>query len=215
MVWLVLVLAGLLEVAWSLGLRYTHGFTRPLPSLFTGAAIIASMILLARATRTLPIGTAYAIWVGIGVVGATLGGLILHGEALPPRRAIFLALLVVAILGLKLTAPEAEDRDRDQPPVGPGGGAGGGDGTGLGAGSTGGIGSGTFGSGMVGSSGVGGGASGSAAGSGSGSPCCSTGAPPHPNANIAARAADKNTERRITRSSLFWRPRGRRINAGG
>lgn len=147
MVWLVLILAGILEVVWSLGLKYTQGFTRPLPSLLTALAIAASMMLLARATRTLPIGTAYAIWVGIGVVGATLGGLILHGEALPPRRAIFLALLIVSILGLKLTAPDGEPGDPDQPPVG--GGAGGGDGTGPGAGSTGGGGSGTLGSGVV------------------------------------------------------------------
>ncbi len=103
MVWLVLVAAGLLEVVWSLGLKHTEGFTRPVPSAITGAAIIASMYLLARAARTLPIGTAYAVWVGIGVIGAAIGGVVLFGESMPPKRALFLALLVVSITGLKLT----------------------------------------------------------------------------------------------------------------
>lgn len=105
MPWFVLVLAGLLEVVWSLGLKYTHGFTRPMPSAVTAAAIVSSMLLLARAARTLPIGTAYAVWVGIGVVGAAIGGVVLFDEAMPPLRAAFLALLVLSIVGLKLTAP--------------------------------------------------------------------------------------------------------------
>lgn len=104
MAWFVLIVAGLLEVIWSLGLKYTQGFTRPLPSVVTGAAIVASMLLLARAARTLPIGTAYAIWVGIGVVGAAVGGVVLFGEAMPLRRIAFLVMLVVAIIGLKLTS---------------------------------------------------------------------------------------------------------------
>lgn len=102
--WLVLIIAGLLEVVWSVGLKYTQGFTRPAPSIITGAAIVASMILLAHAARTLPIGTAYAVWVGVGVLGAAIGGAVLFHEAMPPLRIAFLVLLLVAIVGLKLTA---------------------------------------------------------------------------------------------------------------
>lgn len=104
MAWYVLIAAGLLEVIWSLGLKYTHGFTRPLPSILTGLAIVASMVLLARAARTLPIGTAYAVWVGIGAIGAAVGGVVLFSEEMSPQRVLFLVLLVVSILGLKLTS---------------------------------------------------------------------------------------------------------------
>lgn len=103
--WFVLFVAGLLEVVWSLGLKFTKGFTQPGPSAVTGVAIVASMVLLARAARTLPIGTAYAVWVGIGAVGAAIGGVVLFDEPISPLRVFFLLLLVVAILGLKLTAP--------------------------------------------------------------------------------------------------------------
>ncbi|HCF56641.1 MAG TPA: hypothetical protein DFS52_01425 [Myxococcales bacterium] len=105
MAWPVLIVAGVLEAAWSLGLKFTHGFTSPVPSVITDAAIVASMLLLARAVRTLPIGTAYAVWVGIDVVGATLGAVVLFDEAMPPLRVVFLALLVTSIIGLKLTSP--------------------------------------------------------------------------------------------------------------
>ncbi len=104
MAWLVLIAAGALEVAWSLGLKYTHGFTRPVPSVFTGAANVGSMLLLAQAARTLPIGTAYAVWVGIGVVGTAIGDVALFGEAMPPLRLVFVVLLVMSIVGLKLTS---------------------------------------------------------------------------------------------------------------
>lgn len=104
MAWFVLIIAGLLEVVWSLGLKYAQGFTRPVPSVVTGAAIVASMVLLARAARTLPIGTAYAVWVGIGVVGATVGGVVLFDETMSPLRVAFVALLIVSIVGLKLTS---------------------------------------------------------------------------------------------------------------
>ncbi|MRG95452.1 quaternary ammonium compound efflux SMR transporter SugE [Polyangium spumosum] len=104
MAWFFLILAGVLEVVWSLGLKYTQGFTRPVPSLITGTAIVASMVLLSRAARTLPIGTAYAIWVGIGAVGAAIGGVVLFDEAMPPLRVAFVVLLVASIVGLKLTA---------------------------------------------------------------------------------------------------------------
>lgn len=104
MAWFMLFVAGLLEVVWALGLKYTHGFTRLVPSLVTGLAIVASMFLLARAARTIPIGTAYAVWVGIGALGAALGGVLLFDEAMPPLRVFFVALLVVSIVGLKLSA---------------------------------------------------------------------------------------------------------------
>lgn len=107
MAWFVLIIAGLLEVVWSLGLKYTEGFTRPLPSVATGAAIVGSMLLLARAAQTLPIGTAYAVWVGIGAVGAALGGIVLFGESMSLPRVAFLVLLVVSIVGLKLTSSSA------------------------------------------------------------------------------------------------------------
>lgn len=104
MAWFVLILAGMFEVVWSLGLKFTDGFTRPLPSVVTGAALVASVVLLAHAARTLPIGTAYAVWVGMGAIGAAIGGALLFGETMPPRRAAFLALLVVSIAGLRLTS---------------------------------------------------------------------------------------------------------------
>lgn len=104
MAWFVLIVAGLLEVVWSLGLKLTQGFTRPLPSVVTGAAIVASMYMLARAARTVPIGTAYAVWVGIGAVGAAIGGVVLFDESMPSLRLLFVALLVTSIVGLKLTS---------------------------------------------------------------------------------------------------------------
>ena len=104
MSWFKLVVAGLLEVGWAIGLPYTRGFTRALPSALTIAAIAASLWLLASAARVIPIGTAYAVWVGIGATGAAIIGVVLLHEPLPPLRAVFLVLLVVAIVGLKLTA---------------------------------------------------------------------------------------------------------------
>jgi len=104
MAWAILFLAGLLEIAWAIGLKYTQGFTKLVPSVLTIAAIVASMWLLAVASRTLPIGTAYAVWVGIGATGAAILGVVLLGEPLPPARAVCLVLLVVSIVGLKLTA---------------------------------------------------------------------------------------------------------------
>jgi quaternary ammonium compound-resistance protein SugE len=102
--WWLLLVAGLLEVGWAIGLKYTDGFTKPLPSLLTGAAIVGSMILLSLAARAIPIGTAYAVWTGIGVAGAATLGIILLGEAATPGRLFFLAMLLVAVIGLKLTS---------------------------------------------------------------------------------------------------------------
>lgn len=104
MAWFALLLAGILEVAWSVGLVYTKGFTKPVPSVLTVIALGGSMWLLAFATRTLPIGTAYPIWVGIGALGAACAGVVLFGEAMSPARAVFVLLLVLSIVGLKVTA---------------------------------------------------------------------------------------------------------------
>ncbi len=104
--WVLLALAGLLEAAWAIGLKYTDGFTLLVPSLLTGLALAASMWLLAVAARTLPIGTAYAVWVGIGATGAAILGVVLFHEPLSAARIGFLALLVVSIVGLRLTASE-------------------------------------------------------------------------------------------------------------
>ena len=102
--WVLLALAGLLEAACAIGLKYTDGFTRLVPSLLTGLALATSMWLLAVAARTLPIGTAYAVWVGIGATGAAILGVVLFHEPLSLARVAFLTLLVVAIVGLRLTA---------------------------------------------------------------------------------------------------------------
>ena len=108
MAWIVLVIAGLLETGWAIGLKYTDGFRRPVPSVLTIGAIVVSMYLLSWSARTLPIGTAYAVWVGIGATGAAVLGIWLLGESANPARIFFLVLLVVAIAGLKLTATEAK-----------------------------------------------------------------------------------------------------------
>jgi len=104
MSWVILFVAGLLEVGWAVGLKYTDGFRRPLPTVLTVIAIAGSMWLLAIAAKTLPIGTAYAVWVGIGATGTALLGIVLFAEPTNPARLFFLALLVVAIVGLRLTA---------------------------------------------------------------------------------------------------------------
>jgi quaternary ammonium compound-resistance protein SugE len=103
MAWVLLVIAGLLEVCWSIGLKYSEGFTRLVPSVLTVAAMVASMGLLSLAVRRLPIGTAYAVWVGIGALGAAVLGILLFREPVTPWRVLFLVLLLTAIVGLKLT----------------------------------------------------------------------------------------------------------------
>lgn len=104
MAFVALVIAGILEVVWAIGLVYTQGFTRLWPSVVTLAALGASMWLLAFAARTIPIGTAYPIWVGIGALGAAAGGVVLFGEAVSVTRVVCLLGLVASIVGLKLTA---------------------------------------------------------------------------------------------------------------
>lgn len=104
MAWVMLIIAGLLEMCWAVGLKYTEGFTKPLPTVLTVLAIIASMVLLSLAARSLPIGTAYAVWVGIGALGAAILGMVLFHEPVSAPRLFFLALLLTSIIGLKLTA---------------------------------------------------------------------------------------------------------------
>jgi len=100
--WVLLFLAGLLEVAWAVGLKYTDGFTRPWPTAATVAAMIGSVVLLALAVRTLPLGTAYAVWTGIGTAGAVLLGIVLFQEPATLARLFFVGLIVAGIVGLKL-----------------------------------------------------------------------------------------------------------------
>jgi quaternary ammonium compound-resistance protein SugE len=104
MAWLYLLLAGLLEIAWAVGLKYTEGFTRLWPSLWTGAAMILSLLLLAVAVKSLPIGTAYAVWTGIGAVGTAVLGILLFGEPRGAARLLCVLLIVAGIVGLKLTS---------------------------------------------------------------------------------------------------------------
>ncbi len=104
MAWVYLLLAGLLEIAWAVGLKYTEGFTRLWPSLWTGAAMILSMLLLAVAVKSLPIGTAYAVWTGIGAVGTAVLGILLFGEPREVARLLCVLLIVAGIVGLKLTS---------------------------------------------------------------------------------------------------------------
>lgn len=101
--WIYLFIAGLLEICWAVGLKYTEGFTRLWPSVFTLVTLAASMFLLAKAAQTLPIGTAYAIWVGIGAVGAALFGILVFHESVTPLRIVFLTMLLVSIIGLKFS----------------------------------------------------------------------------------------------------------------
>ncbi|OMQ21451.1 MULTISPECIES: quaternary ammonium compound efflux SMR transporter SugE [Serratia] len=104
MAWIILIFAGLLEVVWAIGLKYTHGFTRLTPSIITVAAMVVSMILLANAMKTLPAGTAYAVWTGIGAVGAAVMGMVLLGESTNIMRILSLCLIVAGILGLKFSS---------------------------------------------------------------------------------------------------------------
>ena len=102
MVWLVLVAAGVLEIGWAIGLKYTDGFSRLWPSVATIGAMVVSLLLLGLAVRTLPVGTAYAVWTGIGTVGTVLLGMALFGEPATPLRLAFIAMIVGGIIGLKL-----------------------------------------------------------------------------------------------------------------
>lgn len=99
--WLVLIVAALCEIAWAIGLKYSDGFTRPIPSLATLLAMAVSVVLLGWAARTLPIGTAYAVWTGLGAAGTVLLGMVLFGEAATALRLLCVALILGGVLGLK------------------------------------------------------------------------------------------------------------------
>ena len=100
--WLYLIIAGCLEIVWALGLKYTEGFSKPLPSAITVGAMIGSVWLLALALKSIPVGTGYAVWVGIGAVGAAIGGVILFGESKSLPRIACILLIIAGVIGLKL-----------------------------------------------------------------------------------------------------------------
>jgi quaternary ammonium compound-resistance protein SugE len=104
MPWTLLFFAGLFEVAWAVGLKYTEGFSKPVPTTLTVAAMIASVVLLGLAMKHLPVGTAYAVWTGIGTIGTVVLGIALLGESAAPVRLACLGLIVLGIAGLKLSA---------------------------------------------------------------------------------------------------------------
>ncbi|MFJ3049129.1 MULTISPECIES: quaternary ammonium compound efflux SMR transporter SugE [Pseudomonas nitroreducens/multiresinivorans group] len=103
MSWIILFVAGLFEVGWAVGLKYTEGFTRPIPTILTVLAIITSMGLLGLAMRNLPLGTAYAIWTGVGAVGTVIVGIVLFGESMAPMRMLSVALILCGLVGLKMS----------------------------------------------------------------------------------------------------------------
>ena len=105
MAWILLVVAGLLEVVWAIGLKYTDGFTKTLPTTVTIAAMIASVWLLGVAMKSLPVGTAYSVWVGVGAVGTAVLGIILFREPANAARLVSIGLIVAGIVGLKLATP--------------------------------------------------------------------------------------------------------------
>ena len=103
--WLVLIVAGFFEVGWAVGLKYTDGFTRFWPTVGTVLAMVLSIVLLGLAVKTLPVGTAYAVWTGIGAVGTAIVGVLVFGESRDLGRIVSVALIVCGIIGLKLTSP--------------------------------------------------------------------------------------------------------------
>ncbi len=104
MAWFLLFLAGMFEIGWAVGLKYTDGFTRPVPTILTVISMVISVVLLGLAVKTLPMGTAYAVWTGIGTVGTVLLGIWLLGDPATLVRLLCIGLIVIGIAGLKLTA---------------------------------------------------------------------------------------------------------------
>lgn len=104
MAWTILIIAGLLEICWAIGLKYTEGFTRLWPSIGTVLAIVMSLWLLSIAMKSIPVGTAYSIWVGVGAVGTVVFGILLFGEALNMARLLSVLLIIVGIVGLQLSS---------------------------------------------------------------------------------------------------------------
>lgn len=105
MAWIILIVAGLFEIGWAVGLKYTEGFTRAIPTGLTIISMIISLALLGLALRTLPLGTAYAVWTGVGTVGTALLGMWLFGEPAQAMRLVCIGLIVSGIVGLKLVTP--------------------------------------------------------------------------------------------------------------
>ncbi|AIR89851.1 quaternary ammonium compound efflux SMR transporter SugE [Pseudomonas cremoricolorata] len=104
MSWFILFCAGLFEIGWAVGLKYTDGFTRPLPTALTIGAMVISIGLLGMAVKELPLGTAYAVWTGVGAVGTVIAGIILFGESMAVIRLVSVALIVAGLIGLKVSA---------------------------------------------------------------------------------------------------------------
>ena len=105
MAWISLAIAGILEVFWAIGLKYTEGFSKFWPSLFTVFGMIASFYFLAKALKIIPVGTGYAVWTGIGATGTAILGIVLFGESAAPARVACITVIVAGIIGLKLTSP--------------------------------------------------------------------------------------------------------------
>lgn len=105
MAWIYLVIAGLLEIGWAIGLKYTEGWSRLWPSTWTALAMVGSIVCLAQALKVIPVGTGYAIWTGIGAAGTAALGIILFGESAAAARLLCIGLIVSGIIGLKLTSP--------------------------------------------------------------------------------------------------------------
>ncbi|WP_070344237.1 quaternary ammonium compound efflux SMR transporter SugE [Pseudomonas aeruginosa] len=103
MSWIILFFAGLFEVGWAVGLKYTEGFSKPLPTVLTALAMLVSLGLLGRAMKHLPLGTAYAVWTGVGAVGTVIAGIVLFGESMALLRLASVALIVCGLVGLKLS----------------------------------------------------------------------------------------------------------------
>lgn len=104
--WLILLIAGLFEVVWAIGLKYSDGFSKPLASALTLLAMAISVILLGWALRSLPVGSAYAVWVGVGAVGTAIASVVLFGESMSPMKVLSLSFVVIGIIGLKLAHTE-------------------------------------------------------------------------------------------------------------
>lgn len=113
MPWVILVIAGLFEVAWSVGMKKSDGFTKLGPSIFTLITLALSMFLLGWAMKTLPLGTAYTIWTGVGAIGAVILGIVMFGESASPLRIACIALILVGIVGLKLTTPKTPEAETE------------------------------------------------------------------------------------------------------
>lgn len=106
MAWIILLIAGLFEIGWAVGLKFTEGFTKPIPIMLTAVSLVLSMSLLGWSMKTLPLGTAYAVWTGVGAVGTAIVGILLFKEPATAARLVCLALIVAGILGLKVFSPQ-------------------------------------------------------------------------------------------------------------